>query len=354
MGEGMEQPTQFFARQEKARALTARLVVIYLLGALALAVLPYGFVVGAEAVDRANSSDGYHQSGSHMSRPQKFWDPDLFLGLVGGTLAVIVGASVFKWLRLSMGNGGSVAEDLGGTLVPEETADPSLRRLRNAVEEICLAGGLSVPDIYILEKEQGINAFACGMPGKKPVVAVTHGALDHFTRDELQAVVAHEIGHIRNEDTRLNLRLIALAFGLFALTIVGKMFIRGAGRGRGKGNGAIVMFGFFVLLCGMLGVVFGQLMQAAVSRQREHLADADATQLTRNPQALANALKRIGGFEFQGHMENPKAMEAAHLFFASGISSLFATHPPLEERIRALEPHWDGKFVVCPAPSNAV
>ena len=339
----MAAPSQFFDRQEKARSLTARLLFIYVLGALALSLLPYAtlmFLLGP--FEKPTPQNPV------LSLVKQWWDPDLFMWTGGAALLIVAGASLFKWIELS-GSSGRIAEELGGTRVSEIPTEAKQQQLRNVVEEMCLAANLPTPEIYVLEDERGINAFACGMPDKKPVVAVTQGALDHFTRDELQAVVAHELGHIRNKDTPLNLRLVALAFGLFALTIVGRIFLYNSMRSRGdKNNNAIgvALFGLMFLLCGLLGIVFGQLMQAAVSRQREHLADADATQLTRNPQALANALRRIGGFYWHGRIETPKAMEAAHLFFASGVSSLFATHPPLEERIRALEPDWDGKFIL--------
>ncbi len=339
----MAQPTDFFNRQKKARTTTVKLVLIYLFGAFALSLLPY--VVCVVLFDSEIQYDERGQKS--LVHDNNWWNPDLFLWTAGVTLLVIGCASLVKRASLAA-QSGALARDLGGERISRDTRDPHHRQFINVVEEMCLSAAIPVPELYVLTREPSINAFAFGN-GEDALIGVTQGALDHFTREELQGVIAHELGHIRNEDTRLNMRLISLAFGLFALTIVGRVLIYSAPRSRGDKNNAgpvIALAGIVVLLCGCVGIVFGQLMQAAVSRQREHLADADATQLTRNPQALANALKRIGGFALHGKIQNPKAMEASHLFFAKGVSTLFATHPPLPERIRALEPNWDGKFIV--------
>lgn len=348
----MSEPGSFFDRQEKARALTVRLVLFYLLGACALTLLPYAVLVWLSSETAAPAGNAY---ATYPIEAINWWQPELFGWTFGITLLCVLGATLFKWTELSV-QPARMAESLGGSLVDEAPADEAVRRLRNVTQEMCLAAGLPTPALYVLDAEDGINAFAMGTKDGAGIVGVTRGALEQLPRAELQAVIAHELGHIRNKDTHLNVRLIALTFGLFALTVVGRILLYSGGRHRGGGdrkNGGapIALFGLILLLCGVIGIIFGQLMQAAVSRQREHLADADATQFTRNPMALANALKRIGGYQRHGHIKDPNAMESAHLFFAPAVSSLFATHPPIETRIRALDPTWDGRFI---SPENSL
>jgi len=339
----MAQPENFFDRQERARTRSLWLLLCYALGVCAIALAPYFLVLWTTGGDPELRSANTH---AYSKYEYTLWNPDIFAWVFGGTLLTVLGASFYKWGELSA-RPARLAEELGGTPVTQDTFDDGGRRLRNVTEEMCLAAGLPVPQLYVMEEEDGINAFAIGTADGRGIVGVTRGALAQLPRDELQAVVAHEIGHLQNKDSHLQIRLIALAFGLFALTIVGRILLRTGALSRSKkGGGApIALFGLALLVCGIIGIIFGQLMQAAVSRQREHLADADATQFTRNPLALANALKRIGGWKDQGRMSDPNAMEAAHLFFASAVGSLFATHPPLEERIRALDPDWDGRFI---------
>jgi len=189
--------------------------------------------------------------------------------------------------------------------------------------------------------ESGINACAAGLRQEDAVVIVTRGALTHLNRDELQGVIGHEFSHILNGDMRLNLQLVGAVFGLMVIAVIGKLMMRA----RGRRDGRIVAVGVGIWAIGSLGVLFGRLIQAAVSRQRECLADASSVQFTRNPEGLANALKKIGGFSRSSHIDNAHAEETAHMYFAPGVDSFFATHPPLEQRIRELEPNWDGKFI---------
>lgn len=340
----MAPPENFFDRQERARTRSFWLLLCYVLGVCALTLAPYFLIMWVTQTTVVERSV-YH---SYPKVEYTWWDAEIFAWTFGGALLTVLGATFYKWGDLS-GRPARLAEELGGSPLEALPTDEGTRRLRNVAEEMCIAAGLPVPQLYVLDEEEGINAFAMGTPDGRGVVGVTRGALEQLSRDELQGVVAHEIGHLHNRDTRLQIRLIALAFGLFALTIVGRILLR-SGSVRGDGNrnknaAPIALFGLAMLLCGFIGIFFGQLMQAAVSRQREHLADADATQFTRNPAGLADALKRIGGWQARGHVNDPNAMEAAHLFFVPAVGSLFATHPPLEERIRALDPDWDGKFL---------
>jgi hypothetical protein len=201
------------------------------------------------------------------------------------------------------------------------------------------------------------NAFAAGHTIHDAAVAITRGGLETLSRDELQGVMAHEFSHILNGDMRLNIRLMGVLFGILLLTVIGRGILRGgyySGGSRrsraGKGNGGqIVLVGIALIVLGYLGVFFGRLIQAAVSRQREFLADAAAVQFTRNPLGISGALRKIGGSANGSKIQNHHAQEAGHLFFSEGIrsafSSSFATHPPLDVRIRRVDPAWDGTYV---------
>jgi Zn-dependent protease with chaperone function len=268
-------------------------------------------------------------------------DPvSIFLPVAGTVTLVVLGGSAFHGMRLAAGGGDAVARMLGGRAVDRQTRDPAERRLVNVVEEMAIASGLPVPRLYVLDGEAGMNAFAAGFSPERSVVAVTRGALDGLDRDELQGVVAHELSHVLNADTRLSTRLMAMVGGLTVLTLVGRILLRSdTGRGSGKGRGAgIVGVGLALVVAGSIGAFFGRLIRLAVSRQREFLADAAAVQFTRNPGGLARALGKIG--QQGSRLSTPEAAEASHLFFAEGVgdflSSLMATHPPLEERIRRI------------------
>jgi len=267
-------------------------------------------------------------------------DPvSLFLPVAAVVTLVVLGGSAFHGMRLASGGGDAVARMLGGRAVDRQTREPAERRLVNVVEEMAIASGLPVPRLYVLDREAGMNAFAAGFSPDRSVVAVTRGALDGLDRDELQGVVAHELSHVLNADTRLSTRLMALVGGLTVLALVGRILLRGdTGRGNDKGRGIAVGAGLSLLVAGSIGAFFGRLIRLAVSRQREFLADAAAVQFTRNPGGLASALEKIGR---QGsRLSTPEAAEASHLFFAEGVgdflSRLMSTHPPLEERIRRI------------------
>lgn len=261
----------------------------------------------------------------------------------GVTLVLIVFGSLYRIASLA-GGGEVVARQMGGTFVPADTTDASLRRLRNIAEEMAIASGVPVPKLFVMENEAGINAFAAGFTPSDAAVAVTRGALDRLNRDELQGVIAHEFSHILNGDTRLNIRLIGVLFGILMIGVIGrKVFEYGRfGRSRdGKGAGVLLLVALFAMLLGYVGLFFGRIIKAGVSRSRERLADASAVQFTRQTAGLAGALKKIAGVE-EGAQLNDRgdAEEVSHMLFGDGIgfSKLFATHPPLLERIQALEP----------------
>ncbi|MEY2577433.1 MAG: hypothetical protein QOI49_257 [Verrucomicrobiota bacterium] len=338
----------FFERQDKARRHTTLLVVYFvvavalLIGAVYLVVVViFGGIELKNAVDETTTTTSW----SHAK---------MFLAAAGGTLGVISAGSFFKTLSLARG-GRAVAELLDGRLVNSNSTDGNERKLLNVVEEMAIASGVPVPQVYVMDGEAGINAFAAGHSASDAAISVTHGAMTLLTRDELQGVIAHEYSHLLNGDMKLNLRLMGLIFGILCLTVIGRILIRA----RGKNAWPFLLLGLALIIIGFVGVLFGRLIQAAVSRQREFLADASAVQFTRNPLGLAGALKKIGGASEGSELQSHRAEEVSHFFFANGLKSEFfgfATHPPLEERIKALDPSFDGKFprVVLPdTPAQA-
>jgi Zn-dependent protease with chaperone function len=334
--------TDFFQQQRAARRSTGRLVLYFALAVAALVALVYGLA----AVLFLYSPD-------QPEGARTLWDPALLGGVALGVGAVVGLGSLFKTAQLAAG-GKVVALTLGGRLVPGDTRDLRERRLLNVVEEMAIASGVPVPPVYVLPGEEGINAFAAGHAPGDAVVAVSEGCFTYLTRDELQGVVAHEFSHILNGDMRLNLRLLGLIYGILALSIIGKLLMQSAGRRSSssqrddRGRQGMLLFGIGLWLLGLVGAFFGRLIEAAVSRQREYLADASAVQFTRNPAGIAGALKKIGGLAAGSKVTSPHAAEAAHMFFADGLGKAFtgllATHPPLADRIRRLDPQFDGSY----------
>ncbi len=327
-------PANFFENQERARKRTTWLVLLFALAVVAIGVAIY--LVVAFGLWQAGRKDAGAADGN-------LWDPELFFWVMVGTVGFIGLASLFRILSLRKG-GGAVARMLGGRLVSRETRTLAERRLLNIVDEMAIASGIPVPEVYVLEGEVGINAFAAGYSVENAAVAVTRGALESLNRDELQGVVAHEFSHILNGDMRLNLRLIGVLFGILAIGVVGRFLlysVRASSSRRAKGVPVVVLLGLTLMLVGYIGVFVGRLIQAAVSRQREFLADASAVQFTRNPAGIGGALMKIAGLERGATIEAPRASEAAHLFFGQGVRSIFgllATHPPVEERVRRIDP----------------
>jgi len=337
--------TDFFTRQEAARRSTTRLVLLFALAVLTMMVsieLLLAATMGFLGRDPQTGTIDWTLAA----------DPSLIGLAVFGTLIVVGGGSLFKIAQLRSG-GHVVAEELGGRLLHADTADPLEEQILNVVEEMAIASGMSTPPVFLLEHEQGINAFAAGFAPSDAVIGITRGAAERLSRDELQGVVAHEFSHILNGDMRLNIRLIGLLNGILIIGMLGYFVLRmsmfsGHRRSRSKQDGgtmAILALGAGLMAVGFFGTLFGNLIKAAVSRQREFLADASAVQYTRQPSGLAGALKKIGGLTSGSNIDSPNAPEASHMFFGratQGFAGLFSTHPPLPERIRRIEPSWDG------------
>jgi Zn-dependent protease with chaperone function len=329
----------FFEHQEKARKRTSLLLLLFILAVTFIIAALY-FVTLFLFFYGQSQSNPAHQV------PFSLWNPAVLVGVALGTLAFIALASLFKVGKLR-GGGASVAVMLGGRLVTRATTDLKEKRLLNVVEEMAIAAGVPVPQVFLLDNESGINAFAAGNSVNDAVVATTAGALDQLNRDELQAVIGHEFSHIFNGDMRLNIHLIGIIFGILALSIIGGHMLYGMRFSRrSKGSGGIMLFGLALVLIGYIGAFFGRMIQAAVSRQREFLADASAVQFTRNPTGLVGAFKKIGGLEKGSTIDNPASRQASHMFFGadrgSWLGFLLATHPPLADRIARIDASFDG------------
>ena len=323
----------FQTNQEQARQATTRLIALLLLGVLAIILVVSVLLVALF----------YYSSG-------EFQPVSAFAVSAPITTLVIVGASLVKSAQIRGGGGSYVAASMGGRPVDFNTQDLREKQLANVVEEIAIASGMPVPAVFVLDHEAAINAFAAGWTANNSAIGVTRGALVHLSRRELQGVIAHEFSHIRNGDTRVKTRIIGWVFGIAVITIVGRLLLQNlwwAPRRRSskEGNSTMVLVAAAVglLIIGWVGTIFARMIQAAVSRQREYLADASAVQYTRDPSGIGEALMKIGGVG-SNKIQAAHATEASHLFFTSAFKSGFASHPPLKDRITRLLPDWDGNF----------
>jgi Zn-dependent protease with chaperone function len=332
----------FFERQEASRRSSRRLVVLFIIAVMA--VIAAVNLVVSFVLAQAEQRSAYMEGG---------YGPTLgdWMGAHPGTLLIttliVVGviglASMYKSMVLG-GGGGVVARSLGGVRISPDTTDPQQRRLLNVVEEMAIASGVPMPEVYLLEQERGINAFAAGHNPANAAIGVTRGTLTTLNRAELQGVIAHEFSHILNGDMRLNIRLMGLLFGLLVIALAGRTVLRLTQGGRDSRKAFPVMLvALAVLVIGYVGLFFGRLIQAAVSRSRESLADASAVQFTRDPTGLRGALVKIGALASGSKIANQEVEEVAHMLFAPGISRFFATHPALEDRIKAIDPQFDPK-----------
>lgn len=338
----------FFEHQDQARKRTGHLIILFGLAVLTLIIMTtllvaafFGYVNAEQAgngaaafIDQLNSKN---------------------FGMVSlGVLVVVGGGTLFKLSQLSAG-GKVVAEMMGGTRIDlSSSKDADERKLLNIVEEMAIASGTPVPPVYVMQNERGINAFAAGFSANDAVIGITRGCIELLNRDELQGVIAHEFSHILHGDMRINIRLMGILHGILLIGLIGYQLIDKlwwTSRSNKKDNGAmgIIALAIGLIIIGFGGVFFGNLIKAAVSRQREYLADASAVQFTRNPEGIANALKKIGGHSDGTLLQSENTEATSHMLFGSGtkrlISGLFATHPPLEQRIRSIDPRWDGQFL---------
>lgn len=327
----------FFERQEQSRRTSRLLVVLFALAVISV-VVAVNLVVVLVFVQAEENLYGQAPTltqwvGAH---------PRTVLVTTAVVAAIIGFASMYKSAVLG-GGGGVVARSLGGVRVSPDTTDPQQKRLLNVVEEMAIASGVPMPEVYLLEHERGINAFAAGHNPANAAIGVTRGTLESLNRAELQGVIAHEFSHILNGDMRLNIRLMGLLFGLLVIALIGRTVLRFGGSSREKKGVPVLVVAFAILVIGYIGLFFGRLIQAAVSRRREALADASAVQFTRDPTGLRGALVKIGAVSGGSTIGNPKVDEVAHMLFAPGMSRFFATHPALEDRLKAIDPRFDPK-----------
>ncbi|MFD1260007.1 M48 family metallopeptidase [Entomomonas asaccharolytica] len=328
----------FFGHQDKAKTRTFLLVSLFIIG-LALLSIVTTFAINLVLMATLDA---------HATDYISYWP--ILGAIVGITLLV----TFFKHLSLRAG-GKVVAEALGGRLISRSTRDTNERRLLNLVDEMAIAARLPAPPVYLLDDEPNINAFAAGHTVNNAVIGITKGALELLTRDELQAVIGHEFSHILNGDMRINLRFTAMIFGFLYITQAATIIMRAsqylrASRSNNK-NAAAVMAAIFLIsiilfIAGWLTSLWARIMQAAINRQREYLADASSVQFTRQGMALASALKKIGGSVSGSSLQTASAQSYNHLLFGQGDEHLLATHPSLTKRILRLDPLWDGEFIV--------
>ena len=340
----------FFEAQEKSRQTSRWLVWWFMLCVLGVILALYAIAVPLVAM---LAEQAPHTESSGLN-----WiDPGLFLTVAIFAGGIIIGGSLYKRSALSAG-GEVVARDLGAREIDRLTTDFYERRVINVVEEMSIAAGAPMPGVWVMDEEMGINAFAAGTDPANAVIGITRGAIHRLNREELQGVIAHEFSHILNGDMRLNMSLTGWVFGLLMIVILGRTILQmlrfsGGGRSsrssgdRGGGMLLIIAIGASLWIIGSLGAFFARWLQAAVSRQREYLADASAVQFTRNPPGIANALRKIGGGSTNSVIRSASASEARHLFFAKSdlMDFAMATHPPLPKRIKAVLPQWDGTML---------
>ncbi len=336
----------FYGRQERAKRNTFRLVLLYAVAVLGIVVLVHLVITALF----------WYSANRDVQGPGVPFEPfsgALFVKVGAGVLAIVGLGTLTKLMELSSG-GATVAKALGGRLLNIDSRDPAERKALNVVEEMAIASGVPVPSVYMLEGESAINAFAAGMKPEDAVIGLTRGCVERLTRDELQGVVAHEFSHVLHGDMRLNVRLIGILHGILMISLVGSMLMRvafysGGSSSRRKGDSgmALIVIGIVMWILGGLGYLFGGLIKAAVSRQREFLADASAVAFTRQPEGIAGALKKIGARPKRAELRHAKAQQFSHMYFGEGVShlsELLATHPPLAERILAIDPGWNGEF----------
>ena len=330
----------FFESQDTAKRNTGKLIFLFALAVLSLIVITNLLVMAAFSFGGAGMTSMAATTGFHF-------DPMMFLIIGAIVSSIVLFGSLYKISSLS-GGGARIAEMMNGRLLVSGSADPAERRVLNIVEEMAIASGTPVPPVYLME-ESGINAFAAGYSPSDAIVAVTRGTIDTLSRDQLQGVIAHEFSHILHGDMRINIRLIGVLHGIMVLGIIGYHLLRGGAYSRrSKDSGGIVFVGLALVIVGFVGTFFGNLIKAAVSRQREYLADASAVQFTRNPDGIGQALMQIARNQDRSYIKNPKSAEISHALFEEGqvsaLSRLYATHPPLNDRILAILPRWKGDY----------
>lgn len=320
----------FFEYQDRAHQNTQKLIALFIISLLAIICSIYGATMLALVIN------------SRGKTPLVLWDAHLFTLVAIPTSLIICTGTIYKLFQLRQG-GKAIALDLGGRRIYSDTKNPAEKQLLNIVHEMAIASGISVPAVYILNTENGINAFAAGFTPKDAVIGVTRGCLEQLNREELQGVIAHEFSHILNGDMRLNLRVVGVLHGILLIYLCGRIMFQWSGDwDNRKKFDVILFFSLAVMAIGSIGLFCGRLIKSGISRQREFLADASAVQFTRNPSGISSALQKIQNHSNRSFVNSPYAEINSHLFFGTALNfgsfnDWYATHPPLEQRIRRLE-----------------
>jgi Zn-dependent protease with chaperone function len=335
----------FFEQQHLARRNSRVLVLLYLLAVIGVVLAVDALLAGVYLYARFDGLGEAWSAARQAGGLRHVVPPALLMVGAAGTAVVIFAVSLWNIAKLA-GDGEQVARMAGARPIASATGDPLERRLLNVVEEMAIAAGVRVPKVYVMDDERGINAFAAGWDVSNAVVAVTRGTLETLNRDELQGVIGHEFSHILNADMRLNVRMIGVLAGIVSLSAIGGFVMRSVSQSRGsrKDSGAfgIFVFGLLLFVIGYVGLFFARLIKAAVSREREFLADSSSVQFTRNPDGLAGALDQIRASATGTRIANRYAEQMAHMYFGQAINvwlgGLFDTHPPLDARIARVRP----------------
>ncbi|WP_394170392.1 M48 family metalloprotease [Saccharospirillum alexandrii] len=333
----------FFDHQDQARRKSGQLVLLFVLGVLVTAFLVNLLGFGIWLLIQGYAGTGLPatvwQSLQGWLTSHYAWQ------LALGTLLIIAAGSLAAYWQLRQGGGEVVARWSGARQVDYQQNEPAVQQFINVSEEMAIAAGAPVPSLYVMEQETAINAFVAGYQADQAVLVVSRGALDALSRDELQGVVGHEFSHILNGDMRLNVRLMAVLAGLIQIGQAGRwmwnsMYIGFRSSRRGRSDAALAMLGLGLILIGYVGVLTARVIKAGVSRQREYLADASAVQFTRNPDGIAGALYKIREHVQGSQLQHRHAEDMSHFCFGESValSSMMATHPPLDDRIRRVNP----------------
>lgn len=307
----------FWEAQRRARKRTALFITVFIILTLIVAFF-------AEEAMRYFASDSYNP-------------PLPYLGMIFLAATFIV--ALFQYSRYKLQGGSYVAESVGAIRVDRATASSKELQLLNIVEEMAVAAAVPIPAVYILNAQE-INAFAAGLTPDNAAITVTVGCLNLLDRNELQGVIAHEFGHIHNADMVLSLRLAAMVMGFFFILYIGLRVMQFAsfqGRSDRKGPNPIILAALIIMVAGVVTWFAGSVLKSMVSRQREYLADACSVQFTRDPSGITNALKKIAAEQVHDMPKNGSVYSHMYLEDTSFMSFLFATHPPIEKRIAALE-----------------
>lgn len=337
----------FFENQERARKKTFLLVMLLLIAVL-LIVLAINILI-IVVFTLMHNEDLAHLTANIRRDEFISFCTNTAVIVTPVVLFVIFLGTIIKMFMLN--NGGlSIAEMVKARPVDVNTDNLLEKRFINVVEEMAIASGISVPHLFVMENEKGINAFVAGYSPEDTVLVVTQGALEQLNRDELQGVIGHEFSHIFNSDMHINIKLIGIVSGIVMISQMGSFILRNMRFRSSSSNSkddnklqiVILISGIGLLVIGYIGLFFGRWIKAAISRERESLADATSVQYTRNPTGLIGALMRIQAYEQGTLLNSTSADDINHMCFGPSLEMLFsgllASHPPIEERIQALDP----------------